>query len=403
MEHVMMRCHSCGGEFPIGPLSACPDCGGILTIEYTKEFLREAGAVLKTGKRTCMWDYCAVMPPVDEAQVVTFREGGTPLVHSTEIAGELEMPGLYFKDETKNPTGSFKDRSVSVCASMAKAFGCPGVVVSSSGNGGAATSAYGTKGGLDTIIFVPEKTPVGKVAQAIAYGGSVIKVKGNFSRSYRAAVEMAEKKNYMNVTTTFLSPFGLEGYKTIAYELYDQLGRSPDFILIPVGAGPVLYGVYKGFSELKRMGFVDKIPRLVCVQAKGCAPISEAWMENRKVVSCPNPDTVASAISDPLIGYERDGDITVDAIMASGGYAVALEDEVILEAGRELARKEGLFAEASSAASLAALKELLAKGVISTGDTCVCLITGHGLKDSAAYVPKDMEIAVIDTIADLKE
>lgn len=402
MMDCYMQCHGCGAQISLGSHAFCPQCGGILTVEYTDEYLREAALSLADKAKRDMWDYDSVLPPVNEKNRVTFREGCTPLKKSWEIGEEMGLSNLYFKDETANPSGSFKDRSVSVCVSMAKEFDCPGIVVSSSGNGGAATGAYGTKGAVDTIIFVPEQTPVGKVAQAIAYGGRVIKVKGNFSCSYRAAMEMAQKKSYMNVTTTFLSPFGLEGYKIMAYELFEQLGKAPDYIFIPVGAGPVLYGIYKGFSEMKRMGWTDKMPRLICAQAKGCAPISQAWMEKRKVVCCENPCTVASAISDPLVGYERDGDITIEAIEASGGYAFALEDEVILETGRKLARREGIFVEASSAASLAALQMLQKEGVIASEDICVCLLTGHGLKDSAAYVPKNMEIPVIETIAELE-
>ena len=396
-----MLCHKCGKKSEIRKVAKCPECGGILTVEYMDEYLDSIAEDLKKKEKQTMWDFREVMPDISEKNVVTFREGCTPLVKSTEIAADFGMKELYMKDETKNPTGSFKDRSVSVCVSMAKELNCPGVVVSSSGNGGAATGAYGVKGNVDTIIFVPEKTPVGKVAQAICYGGDVIKVRGNFSYSYNAAVAMAEQKNYMNVTTTYLSPFGLEGYKTIAYEIIDDLKKAPDFIFIPEVAGPVLYGVYKGFEEMRKMKWVEKIPRLICCQAKGCAPISEAWMENRKTVSCKDPKTIASAISDPLAGYEDDGDITVETIRKSNGIALAIEDEKILEAGRMLARKDGFFVEASSAASLAGLKELMERGEVGKDDCCVCLLTGHGLKDSAAYVPENLEIPVINTIEDL--
>jgi threonine synthase len=401
MEQCYFACHACGERFPMGKESLCPKCGGILTVEYEEAYLKEAGEDLKKQKKESMWDYRKVLPPVRDENVVTFQEGCTKLKKSRVLGKELGIEGLFFKDETVNPTGSFKDRSVSVCVSMAKEFQCPGIVVSSSGNGGAATGAYGTKGDIDTIIFVPETTPVGKVAQAIAYGGKVIKVRGNFSRSYQAAVQMADEKGYMNVTTTFLSPFGLEGYKIIGYEIYEQMGKAPDYIVIPVGAGPVLYGIYKSFEEMKTMGYVDKLPRLVCVQAKGCAPISQAWQENRKVVGCKNPKSVASAISDPLLGYEQDGDITVEAIRKTDGYGLTAEDDKILEAGRILAQKEGLFVEPSSAATVAGVKQLIQEGILTKDDTCVCLLTGHGLKDSSAYIPEGMEIPVIDTIKDL--
>lgn len=401
MEQVYFICHSCGERFPMGKESLCPKCGGILTVAYEREYLREAGRALKGEGNESMWDYRRVLPPVKKENIVTFQEGCTKIKKSRTLGEELGLEGLFFKDETTNPTGSFKDRSVSVCVSMAKEYGCPGIVVSSSGNGGAATGAYGTKGEIDTIIFVPETTPVGKVAQAIAYGGKVIKVRGNFSCSYRAAVQMAQEKGYMNVTTTFLSPFGLEGYKIIGYEIFDQMGEVPDYIVIPVGAGPVLYGIYKSFAEMKDMGCTEKLPRLVCVQAKGCAPISEAWQENRRVIGCKNPRSVASAISDPLLGYEQDGDITVEAIRKTCGYGLTAEDSEILEAGRALAQKEGIFVEPSSAATVAAVRQMKEQGILKQGDTCVCLLTGHGLKDSSAYIPEGLEIPVINTIEDL--
>lgn len=401
MEQCYFVCHTCGEMFPLGPESLCRTCGGILTLEYDKDYLIKAGKNLKTVKKESMWDYQMILPPLRGKNIVTFKEGCSRMIKSSCLGKEMGLDQLFFKDETGNPTGSFKDRSVSVCVSMAKEMGSRGIVVSSSGNGGAATSAYGCKAGLDTIIFVPETTPVGKVAQAIACGGTVVKVRGNFSCSYQAAVKMAEEKGYMNVTTTYLSPFGLEGYKTIAYEIYEQLGYAPVFIVIPVGAGPALYGIYKGFEEMKIMGWMENTPRLVCVQAKGCAPISEAWQEKRKVRGCSNPKSIASAISDPLLGYEQDGDITVEAIRRTHGYGLTVEDEEILDTGRKLVRKEGIFAEPSSAAVIAGVRQLAEKGIMKKEDSCVCLLTGHGLKDSSAYVPYGMEIPVIDTIEEL--
>ena len=397
MSNCFFRCHKCKTFYPIGLQNTCKNCGGILIVGYSDVFLKKARKKLKCKAKNGMWAYRASLPPISDENIVTFQEGCTRLIPSISIGVKLGLSKLYFKDETSNPTGSFKDRSISVCVSMAKEFSCQGIVISSSGNGAAAAAAYGTKGGMDTIIFIPENTPAGKVSQALAYGGTVVKVKGNFSKSYHAAVDTARKERYMNVTTTFLNPFGLEGYKFISYEIFEQLKIVPDYIIIPVGDGPILYGIYKGFDELRRMGLLRKIPKLVCVQAKGCAPISEAWMENRKVTSCKTPKTVATAISDPLIGYEQDGDITIEAIRAANGYGVVVEDADILAAGRELAKEEGIFAEPSSAVALAGLRELINRNILRKDDSCVCLLTGHGLKDPGAYVGEDVDIPIIDT------
>ena len=394
-------CSKCQAEFPIEQQSYCPKCGGIVTVRYSDESLKSAGGD-GIAKRKSFWSYRKMLPPISDSNIVSFEEGGTPLVKSREIGNSIGISELYFKDETKNPTGSFKDRSITECVSMAKEFGCPGIVVASSGNGAASTSAYGCKAGLDTILFVPEATPLGKVAQAIAYGGRVIKVRGNFSNCYKAAMDMAREKHYMNVTTTFLSPYGIEGYKTMAFEIFDDLQKAPDYVFIPVGAGPVLYGIWKGFDELVRMGKADKMPSLICAQAAGCSPISTAWLQQKEVTACTSPKTVASAICDPLLGYEQDGEATVWAINASKGRAYCLTDEEMTAAGRDLARKEGLFVEVSSAAALSALYKMKEEGLLREDSTCVCILTGHGLKDAAAYVPKDYEVPVINNIEELQ-
>lgn len=396
MDDCLLVCHQCKERYPIGKQNKCKNCGGILTAEYSDRYLKRAWKQLNKKEKHGMWDYKETFPPVSDEDIVTFREGGTQLLPSISIGEKLGLSQLYFKDETKNPTGSFKDRSASICVSMAKALSCPGIVASSSGNGGAAAAAYGVKGNLDTVIFIPENTPADKISQAIFYGGTVIKVKGNFSKAYHAAADMAEKKGYMNVTTTFLNPFGLEGYKTISFEIFDQMGTVPDYIIIPVGDGPILYGIYKGFEEMKRIEMIKKLPKLVCIQAKGCAPIAKAWKEKRKVISCKNPMTIASAISDPLAGYEQDGEITIDAIRATDGRALMVEDFQILEAGRELAWEEGLFVEPSSAVVLAGLHQLIGSGIIEKKDSCVCLLTGHGLKDCSSYYPKGGKTAWIN-------
>lgn len=392
MEHCKLRCHKCSREYPVGNHSLCPECGGILTLEYTDEYLRN---LPKSRPCSSLWDYRELLPPVKDENIVSFREGGTPLVKSVTLGEKWGLNELYFKNETCNPTGSFKDRAVSVCISMAKEFECPGVVVSSSGNGGASVSAYGMKGGMHPLILIPEKTPVGKVAQAVAAGGRVVKVKGNFSDAYHAALDLSQKTGAMNATTTFLNPYGLEGYKTILYEILEQLKKVPDYIFVPVGAGPALYGIHKACEELVRAEKLRRIPRLVCVQAKGCSPIVKAWERNEKVSAWKDPHTIASAISDPLDGYEQDGDMTIEAIRKSRGYALAVTDEKLLETGRALAGEEGLFVEPTSAAAVAAAGLMAEKGLVKQGDLCVCLLTGHGLKDSGAYVPEDLEVKVI--------
>lgn len=401
MNRGYLLCHKCRKAYEIGPESFCRCCGGILTVEYEEPYLKKAAALLKNRRKNSMWDFMEVLPPAAVEHIVTLGEGMTRLKKSRRLGEELGISGLFYKDETENPTGSFKDRPVSVCVSMAKEFNCSGIAASSSGNGGAAAAAYGTAGEIGTAIFVPETTPAGKVAQALAYGGNVFKVKGDFSNSYRAAMEMAEKKNFMNVTTTFLNPYGVEGDKIIAFELWEQLSKVPDYIFIPVGAGPILYGIYKGFRELESMGLIDRLPALVCVQSAGCAPIASAFLEKRKVTCWNRPETIASAISDPLDGYEQDGDLTIEAVEATEGTAVIVSDEEIREAGLLLARKDDIFVELSTASVIAGIKKLIKSGSIQKDSVCVCLLTGHGLKDSGGYMDESTKIPLISSIEEL--
>ena len=396
---IKLKCIKCNNEYPIEQHSYCPNCGGVLTVCYSREYLKNVP--YEVSDKSCIYKYKKLLPPISEKNIVSLREGDTPLVKSCEIGEALGISNLYFKDETKNPTGSFKDRSISVCTSLALEFSSPGITAASSGNGAASVSAYGSKAGFNTVLFVPENTPLGKVAQAIAYGGKIIKVRGNFSNCYKAAMDMSSKKGFMNMTTTFMNPYGIEGYKLIAFEIYDKMGQVPSYVFIPVGAGPILYGVWKGFDELVQMGKTKNTPRIICAQAAGCSPISSAWVNHKKVIACISPQTIASAICDPLLGYEQDGEATITAINKSNGKAYCLTDQEMLDSGKELAIKEGLFVEVSSAASLAALHKMKQEGLIKRDDLCVCVLTGHGLKDATTYVPHDYQVPLINNIDEL--
>lgn len=395
----VLRCIECKSEYKLEKYSYCPNCGGILNVYFSTEYLLEN--IKKIEYKGRLWDFKAILPNIKEKNIISFNEGGTKLIKSTSLCHKLGVDSIYFKDETRNPTGSFKDRAITECVSMAKELNCRGIVVASSGNGGAATALYGPKAGLNTIVFVPESTPIGKVAQSIFYDADIIKVRGNFSNCYKAAKEFAEKNNYLNVTTTFMSPYGIEGYKTMAYEIYYDLMKMPDYVFIPVGAGPILYGIWKGFDEIRRGLKETKIPKLVCAQAAGCAPIVKGWKDNKKVVACHMPKTKASAISDPLLGYEKDGDATIKAIRDSNGYAVAIADMDLVNDGKMIAKEEGIFVEISSAAAFSALKILKGKNIVKKDDICVCLMTGSGLKDPVSYIPENYIVKVIDTIADM--
>ena len=399
MYETKLACATCHKTFALDMRYSCADCGGILEVLYDYERMQRetASAKLLPEPGLGLWRYKYLLPVTLEAAMLTLYEGGTPLIHSRNLARDIGAGDLHLKDETRNPSGAFKDRPVAVGISKARELGCRAVTTASSGNGAASLAIYAAKAGLPCFIFVPEGTPIGKVAHAVTAGAHVIKVRGDYSNSYRMAKQAAADYSWMNVTTTFLNPYTFEGDKTVAYELYHQLDRKvPDWILVPTGAGPLAYGIFKGFVELKRFGLTDRLPRLIAVQSEGCQPIVAAFNAGwEKVRSWDEVKTVASAIADPLRGYERDGELILRVIRDSRGLALAISDGEMLEDVRRLAATEGVYVEPAAAASISALRRLLASGEIRKDDNVVCLVTGHGLKDPTSAI-EGVRVPVID-------
>lgn len=387
---VCLTCTRCSTIYGISNLLNCPACGGILQVEYPEGHAQSCES-LSSAFTGSMWEFSSFLPPLLRKNVVTNGEGKTPLKPS-----RVAPNTVFFKDESKNPTGSFKDRPTSVCVSMAKKFGCTKIVTASSGNGAAAAACYASLAGMDNTIYVPEHTPIAKVAQTLAYGGNIVKVRGNFSKSYELAKLAAQSPQVMNVTTTFLNPYGIEGDKTIAHEIYEDLGTNPTAVFIPVGAGPIAYGIFKGFKELCAIHPNLSMPRIIAVQAAGCAPIATALQLGISVRSEKHPATIASAISDPLEGYEQDGELTVLSIKATQGFGITVTDSEIINAGLELARLEGLFVEPASAAAFAGYRKAVNDALVEASGLIVCILTGHGLKDSTAYIDNNNPIPMTE-------
>jgi threonine synthase len=362
MFATSLKCTACARSYPLGEHYACDSCNGVLEVTYDYQAIGSkpiAETLPEPGFN--IWRYRNLLPVRDEAAMVSLLEGGTPLVKSTNLATDYEIENLYLKDETRNPSGAFKDRPIAVAVSKARELGFGTVVTASSGNGAASLAIYAAKARMRCIIFVPETTPMGKVAQATVSGATIVKVRGDYSNSFRMAKETAEHFHWMNVTTTFLNPYSFEGDKTVAYELYRQFGGDvPDWVVIPAGAGPLVYGIHKGFLEMRRLGLTDALPRMVAVQAEGCKPIARAFENGTDVSAWERVETVASAIADPLRGYEKDGQLVVRTLKANGGLALAVPDDEILAAMDDLGKKEGIYAEPGAAASIAALKRMIA-------------------------------------------
>lgn len=373
----------CAATHPLTVSYKCPTCGGILDVVYDfgAATIRDVMQSARTQVGTSMWAFRDLLPIASTTQPVSLGEGLTPVIETvnTRWGGRA-----WLKLEGSNPTGSFKDRPVSVAVTRAVELGAPGVITASSGNAGAAMAAYAARAGLPSVTLVPDGLPPGKLAQIAAPGTRLLAVRGNFSRAYELAQEWAARTGWLNVTTTQLSAFPTEGNKTVAYELVLQLGAVPDWVLIPVSSGPLLVGALKGFEELRTAGLIDKVPRMVAVQAEGCAPIAKAFAEgSTQVREWETPETIATGIKDPLQGYSDDGTRTLALARSSNGAVVAVSDKAILAAVKHLANSTGVLAEPTGAVGVAGLDAIWQLGDHGPreGDSVVCMVTGHGLKD----------------------
>ncbi len=335
--------------------------------------------------------YKEFLPITSNTPMLTMGEGDTPLVRSRRLGDEFGIGALYFKLEGCNPTGSFKDRGMVVAVAKAMEEGHSTILCASTGNTSASAAAYGAAAGLDTVVLVPDgQVAEGKMSQAVAYGARVVKLAGNFDESLRIARALAE--HYEIALVNSVNPYRIEGQKTAAYEIVDVLGDAPDLLCIPVGNAGNITAYWKGFKECAESERAAHRPKMMGFQAAGAAPI----VEGRPIA---NPQTVASAIR---IGNPASWSSAIAARDESGGSIDTVTDDEILEAYKLLARKEGIFCEPASAASVAGLIKASRSGVDLSSSTVACIITGHGLKDPSVALgladrpqdeaPPDLEV-----------
>ncbi|KUO42400.1 MAG: hypothetical protein APZ16_02905 [Candidatus Hadarchaeum yellowstonense] len=389
MPILELRCLRCGRRHrPSRGLYTCGKCGGKLDVIYDYEAVAAKISRIELSKRRGgVWKYFELLPLARKKNIVSLGEGGTPLIPARNLAKELKMKYLFLKDETRNPTSSFKDRPMSVGVSKAVEFGARTVVCASSGNAAIALAAYAAKAGIKCYAYVPAGAPESKVAQLLMHGARVVQPKegGAGDPTYQLMLQSWKKFGWHPIPSGgAFNPYQPEGSKTISYEICEQLGwQAPDWVIVPTGAGTLLSGNAKGYFEFEQIGLIKGVPRLVAIQAEGCAPIVKAFREGTppyEIPPWPDPRTVAGGLIDP---YPWDADTAIPAIKRSGGTAETVNDAEILEAVKRLARSEGIFAEPSGAAGLAGLKKLLDGGVISRSDVVVVEVTGGGLKDVA--------------------
>lgn len=390
---VGLRCVRCGRLSPIADdLYVCPGCGGNHLVEYDLEALKRAWRredLERTGDPT-IWRYLPLLPV--SSRLKGPPVGWTPLVAAPRLSRDLGLrQTLLLKDDGRNPSASFKCRASAVALMRAKEIGRELVTGASTGNAASATAVLAAAPGMRTRIFVPRTAPRAKIAQLLTFGAEVLAVEGTYDQAFDLCLEATRRFGWYNRNTGF-NPYTREGKKTVSFEICEQLGwRVPDLVVVPVGDGNIISGVWKGFVEFQRLGFVERTPKLLAVQAAGSAAIVQAADGDGQIRPV-SGNTVADSIS---VSLPRDGEAAVRAIRESGGFGVTVSDDAILTAIGEVARGAGVFAEPAAAASWAGLREAGRRGLVDPGWQIVALITGNGLKDVAAAMKVAGEPRVI--------
>ena len=374
-------CVNCGAEYDQSEIIyRCSKCDHLLAVKYDLESPGFSRADWNS-RPLSLWRYKEILPVKGEP--VTLQEGGTPLYHMKKIGEELGLKNLYAKHEGLNPSGSFKDRGMTVGVSMALQLGMKTVACASTGNTSASLAQYAAKAGIPAVVLLPAgKVALGKVAQALMHGAKVIAIRGNFDRALEMVHDLCLSEGLYLLNS--VNPYRLEGQKTIGLETVDQLGEVPDRMVLPVGNAGNISAVYKGMLELEELGFTDKIPVMTGVQAAGSMPVVKAIAEGLDVlVPQKDPETIATAIR---IGAPVNAEKALLAIRKTGGTALSVTDDEILAMQRDLARKEGIGVEPASAASVAGIKKMAEEGLLDKDEKIVCVVTGHLLKDPETVI-----------------
>jgi len=404
------KCINCGSKYGINEIIYfCKKCGDLLEIKYDHGEL--AGALRESEWRNAplsVWRYRDFMPINDFSKIVSLNEGGTGFHPCQRLAKYLGIRQLYVKNEGENPTGSFKDRGMTVGVTKAVELGVKSVICASTGNTSASLAAYAAKAGLQCAVLIPSgKIAYGKLSQAMIYGAKVIQVRGNFDQALDVVLKLSEKHRNIYLLNS-INPFRIEGQKSLGYEICDQLDQeAPDRIVVPVGNAGNISAIWKGFTEFHELGFIKRLPKMTGIQAVGSAPIARAIKNGSDtIVPVAKPETVATAIR---IGAPVSWKKALNAIRKSHGTAETVTDAEILDAQKMLAQAEGLFVEPASASSIAGLKKLIENREIDKDERVVCVTTGHGLKDpdvavrmSEKPVEVDAEMEAIELVLGLK-
>ena len=381
------RCVRCQKSFgPEATEWTCSACDANLDVLYDYDAVRKSWSreALAANVDRSMWRYGGLLPLGRKASRPTLQTGWTPLHLAPRLSAEVGLREIYVKDDGRNPTGSLKDRASAMAVAHAMSLGQRVLACASTGNAASALAGMCANVGLKSVIFVPEKTPSGKLAQIIAFGAYLIRLEGDYDQAFDLAMSACSRFGWYN-RNTGINPYLSEGKKTVAFEIAEQLAwETPDWVFVPVGDGNIIASVGKGFEELLHIGFIEKLPRLVAVQSEGSSAIVDALLGDG-VVRPVEARTLADSIA---VGRPRDPDRAMRAVRQSRGLGLRVRDSEILEAQSLLARREGVFVEPSAAASLAGLVRLAASGDIGRDERVVLIFTGNGLKDTASILER---------------
>ncbi|WP_028926470.1 threonine synthase [Pseudonocardia acaciae] len=387
-----LSCRECGHEIPLAPEFACPECFGPLEVAY--DFGDVTRERIEAGPKS-IWRYAPLLPvPADVARHPNTEPGLTRLVRAERLGAELGIKRLWVKDDTGNPTHSFKDRVVAVALAAARELGFRVLACPSTGNLANAVAAAAARAGWRSVVLIPKSLERAKIQMTAVYDGTLIAVDGNYDDVNRLATELAAEEEDWAFVNVNVRPYYAEGSKTLGFEVAEQLGwRLPGQIVVPVASGSQLTKVDKAFGELGKLGLVEPTPyRMFGAQATGCSPVSTAYAQGQDVVRPVRPDTIARSLA---IGNPADGPYVLDSVRRTGGAVTDVSDSEVVDAIRLLARTEGIFAETAGGVTVACTRKLVESGQLDPDADTVLLITGDGLKTLDAVADHARPTAVV--------
>ena len=375
------KCVKCGKEYEATPNTTTCECGGILDIVYNYDYIKSTfnKGVLSLNREQSMWRYRPLLPVEPDSAPTPLRVGWSPLYKADNLAKALGLKTLYVKDDGQNPTASLKDRASAMAVVKAREAGATTIACSSTGNAASSLAGNAAAAGIPTYIFVPSRAPKGKVAQLRIFGATVISVDGSYEDTFELSKAAIERWGWYNRNAA-INPYLSEGKKTVTLEIMEQLGwQVPDYIALSVGDGCTIAGAWKGLKDLYNIGFIDKLPRLISVQAEGCCPLNRAIM-----TATPWQPMEENTLADSIaVGVPRNADKALMAIRESNGLVINVSDDEILAAMRLLGRTQGVFGEPAGVTGTAGVKKALELGLLDPDSTVVSVVTGNGLKDVA--------------------